>query len=131
MLTSCANSSDLEKSQIDFRNVPSGYTTEEIGYWASDNTGRTILTALRTYKSEAKHWASAYEELKVEHNVFIKNTELLTEEVAKRIVDERKEWKKEVRKAKRPGLGVFAGPAYCANGSFQLAVGVGLVWKLW
>ena len=121
----------LTKEQIDFQYVPAGYVTSDIGYWASEPTGRTLLVALRTYKSEAKHWASAYEELKVEHDIFAKNTEILTEEVAKRIVDERKEWKKEVRKAKRAGLGIFAGPAYCGNGTVQLAVGAGIVWRLW
>lgn len=44
---------------------------------------------------------------------------------------ERRAWKNEIRKAKLPGLGVFAGAGYGSRGDIQPVIGVGLVWRLW
>lgn len=38
-------------------------------------------------------------------------------------------WKKDLRRSKSPGFGVFAGPAYTSEGSFGVVAGVGIVWK--
>lgn len=43
---------------------------------------------------------------------------------------ERREWQRALRRAKSPGLGVFAGAGYTTGGSVQGVVGVGLVWKV-
>jgi hypothetical protein len=43
--------------------------------------------------------------------------------------EERRAWKTELRKAKGPGIGVFAGIGHTGSG-FEAVVGVGVVWKL-
>lgn len=43
-----------------------------------------------------------------------------------------KAWKKELRKSRLPGFGIFAGAGYGTGGNnIQAVFGAGLVWKLW
>ena len=53
------------------------------------------------------------------------------DQIEKDIAAREDAWKKELQKAKLPGLGVFAGPSYTSAGDFQFAVGIGFVWKIW
>ena len=119
------------KNNIDFLYVPTGYVATESGYWANEQTGRTLLTALRTYSGERDHWKGAYGELKEEHSNYIAKSEELIDQLQQRIDAERKGWKKEVMKAKAPGFGFFAGPCYTSKGPVEIAGGFGIVWKLW
>jgi len=44
---------------------------------------------------------------------------------------ERKGWQAEIRKAKAPGFGFFAGGGVTPSGQIEFVAGVGLVWKIW
>lgn len=44
---------------------------------------------------------------------------------------ERKGWQAELRKAKAPGFGFFAGGGVTPSGQIEFVAGVGLVWKIW
>lgn len=56
---------------------------------------------------------------------------LRLEQIEKDIEAREAAWKKELRKAKLPGLGVFVGPSYTSEGNLQLGFGIGFVWKIW
>ena len=90
-----------------------------------------MLTALRVYKQEREAYKGAYEELHNEFKLFVEEAKNNEAELKKAMAQERSAWKSQVRKAKAPGIGLFAGPAYTSAGDFQFVAGIGIVWKLW
>ena len=131
LLLLCQRNCAYSSAVIDFRHVSKGYVSPFEGYLASEETGRTILRALRTYRTERDHWISAYNMLQEEHNLYTQRASESIGRLETSLEQERQMWKDSVRKAKRPGIGVFAGPAYCGDGSIQAVIGIGLVYKLW
>ena len=127
LLTSCAYSSE----QINFEYVPQGYVSPAEGYWLDVPTGRNLLHMIRTYRERAEYWEAAHGALSAEFKAYIDKTNERLTGIESSIEAERKAWKNEIRKAKLPGLGVFAGAGYGSAGQVQAVVGVGLVWRLW
>ena len=109
--------------------VPRGWTTPDAGYFGTEQDGRDTLEALRTYREEATAWENAYNALKAEFNTLRAELDLKFAALEKSLDKERKAWKGEVRKAKGPGWGVFAGGAVDNNGDFKPVIGFGLVWR--
>ena len=102
------------------------------GYFATEQEGRDLLSALRTYKQEREEYKASYKELHDEFKLFVEEVKINEAELKEAVVKERAVWKSEVRKAQAPGIGVFAGPSYdAANGNFGISVGIGIVWKIW
>ena len=128
LLTNCAYSST---DQIKFDYVPQGYSTPVEGYWLDVPTGRNLLHMIRTYREQSEYWEKAHGELTAEFRAYIDSTNERLTSIEVSIEAERKGWKNEIRKAKLPGLGVFAGAGYGSAGQVQAVVGVGLVWRLW
>lgn len=96
------------------------------------DTGKTTYQALRTYRLENVHLQESYDTMYTEYQTFAKSVDEKITLIQNDIKTERAEWKKAIRKAKAPGFGVFAGPAYnFSDSNVQLVVGFGLVWKLW
>lgn len=127
LLTNCAYSSE----QINFNYVPKGYSSPSEGYWLDVPTGRNLLHMIRTYREQSEYWEREHGALSDEFKVYIdKINERLTG-IETNIEAERRAWKNEIRKAKLPGLGVFAGAGYGSSGDLQAVIGVGLVWRLW
>lgn len=108
-----------------------GQIAAENGYWANEYSGRLIFQALRTYRLDRDHWRDMYWEQNAASVEYADKVMLRLEQIQKDIEAREAAWKKELRKARMPGLGIFAGPSYTSAGDFQLAVGFGLVWKLW
>lgn len=131
LLLACQRSYASSLAEIDFRYVSKGYISPFKGYLASEDTGRTILRALRTYRVERDHWISAYNVLQEEHDLYTQRASESIGRLETSLEQERQMWQDAEQKAKRPGIGVFAGPAYCGNGSIQAVIGIGLVYKLW
>ena len=109
--------------------VPGGWTTPDAGYFGTEQDGRDTLEALRTYREEATAWENAYNALKAEFDTLRAELNLKFAALEKSLNAEREAWKGEVRKAKGPGWGVFAGGAVDNNGDFKPVIGFGLVWK--
>ena len=127
LLTSCAYSSE----QINFEYVPQGYVSPAEGYWLDVPTGRNLLHMIRTYRERAEYWEAAHGALSAEFKAYIDKTNERLTTIETSIEAERKAWKNEIRKARLPGLGVFAGAGYSASGNVDAVVGIGLVWRLW
>ena len=125
-LTSCAYSSEA----IKFEYVPQGYVAPAEGYWLDVPTGRNLLHMIRTYREQSEYWEREHGALSDEFKVYIDATNERLTGIESSIEAERKAWKNEIRKAKLPGLGVFAGAGYGSAGQVQAVVGVGLVWRL-
>lgn len=129
-MTSCAYSS-TPTTEIKFEYVPQGYTTPAPGYWLDVPTGRNLLHMVRTYREKAEYWEREHISLSGEFKDFVNNTDERFTNLETLVENERKGWKNEIRKAKLPGVGVFAGAGYGSAGQLQAVVGVGLVWRLW
>ena len=127
LLTSCAYSSE----QINFEYVPQGYVSPAEGYWLDVPTGRNLLHMIRTYREQSEYWEAAHGALSEEFKAYIDKTNERLTTIETSIEAERKAWKNEIRKAKLPGVGVFAGAGYGSSGQVQAVIGVGLVWRLW
>ena len=126
-MTSCAYSSE----QINFNYVPKGYSSPSEGYWLDVPTGRNLLHMIRTYREKAEYWEREHGALSHEFKVYIDKTNERLTGIESSIEAERKAWKNEIRKAKLPGVGVFAGAGYGSSGDLQAVIGIGLVWRLW
>ena len=126
-LTNCAYSSE----QINFNYFPKGNSSPSEGYWLDVPTGRNLLHMVRTYREKAEYWEREHGALSDEFRAYIDKTDERLTGIESNIEAERKAWKNEIRKAKLPGLGVFAGAGYGSAGQVQAVVGVGLVWRLW
>ncbi len=127
LLTNCAYSSEA----INFEYVPQGYVSPSEGYWLDVPTGRNLLHMIRTYREKAEYWEQEHGALSDEFRAYIDQTNERLTGIDSSIEAERTAWKNEIRKAKLPGLGVFAGAGYGSAGQVQAVVGVGLVWRLW
>ena len=131
LLLLCQRNCAYSSAVIDFRYVSKGYVSPFEGYLASEETGRTILRALRTYRTERDHWISAYNMLQEEHNLYMQRATESIGRLETSLEQERQMWKDAEQKAKRPGVGVFAGAGYGSSGDLQAVIGVGLLWRLW
>lgn len=127
LLTSCAYSSEA----INFEYVPQGYVAPSEGYWLDVPTGHNLLHMIRTYREQSEYWEQEHGALSEEFKSYIDKTNERFTGIESSIEAERNAWKNEIRKAKLPGLGVFAGAGYGSAGQVQAVVGVGLVWRLW
>ena len=129
LLTSCAYSS-TPTTEIKFDYVPQGYVSPAEGYWLDVPTGRNLLHMIRTYREQSEYWEKAHEALSEEFRAYIEKTDARLTGIESSIEAERKAWQNEIRKAKLPGLGVFARAVYGSSGQVQAVVGVGIVWKI-
>ena len=109
--------------------VPRGWTAPDAGYWGTEQDGRDTLEALRTYRESSEAWEKAYNALHGEFDTLRAELDTKFATLEKSLDKEREAWKGEVRKAKGPGWGVFAGGAVDNNGEFTPAFGVGIVWR--
>ncbi|GEM_PF-6849739 len=103
----------------------------ENGYWTNEYSGRLIFQALRTYRLDRDHWRDMYWEQNAASIEYPDTVMLRLEQIEKGTEAREAAWKKELWRSTLPGFGFFAGPSYTSAGDFQLAVGFGIVWKLW
>lgn len=105
--------------------------TPSPGYWIDEQGGRDTYSALRYYRLRGNKLEQAYNEL---YEAGIAHNEQTLAQM-KTLIDaqetERKGWQSEIRKAKAPGFGIFAGYGVTPNSEGEFVIGAGLVWKLW
>ena len=110
--------------------IPAGWTATEPGYWGSEQDGQDTLEALRTYREERDAWKRAFEDARDENRAFQERMEQRFSDLEKFLETERAGWKREVRKARAPGFGIFAGYGFDSRGDGNFVIGAGLVWKV-
>ena len=119
-----------EAPEIVLIRVPPGWTAKEEGYFLNANALSSLTAASKTYRLERDEWEKAYYDLSdkiTEQNKILQNQ---LEDVKEQLNNERDAWKKTVRRAKSPGIGVFAGYGVTGTGSGEAVVGVGVVWRI-
>lgn len=114
--------------------VKRGYETPFDGYFMSIETGRDVLTAWTIAEKKADYLEKKVEDLLNNQQAFIvsvsEKTDSISDAAQKALADKDRQIKTERAKAKRPGLGVFAGVGYTTDSSVDGVVGIGLVWKM-
>jgi hypothetical protein len=125
LFQSCAYSSEA----IKFDYVPQGYVSPAEGYWLDIPTGRNLLRMVRTYREQSEYWEKAHGALSDEFKLYIDKTNERLTTIETSIEAERKAWKNETRKAKRPGFGAFIGIGYTTDKKVQGVAGIGFVLK--
>jgi hypothetical protein len=110
--------------------VPPGWTAEAEGYFLNAEALSSLTAAAKTYRLEREAWETAYYELYGKANEFRRSTEELAADLRRQIDEERAARRAEIRRARNPGFGVFAGVGYAGGGGAEAVVGVGLVWKI-
>lgn len=111
--------------------VPKGWTSSTEGYWMAEQAGRDILTGWKIDREQKIIYMNALEE---SDQKLAQLKEIVSEEFAdiKRAHEEdRAQWQKELRRARLPGIGFFAGIGYTTNNKIEGVAGVGIVWKIW
>lgn len=113
--------------------VVKGWIATEDGYFGNYEDGADTFGALKTYREERDAWKKAFFDLKGEMDTGLEalRNEFKTDmaKLNEAIETERTGWKREVRKAKAPGFGIFAGGGVDQYGEFHPVVGFGFVWK--
>lgn len=110
--------------------VPAGWTATEPGYWGTEQDGRDTLEAIRTYREERDAWRKAFEAAQDENRAFQEKMEQRFTALEESLEAERAAWKREIRKARSPGFGMFAGYGLDSRGEGNFVIGAGLVWKV-
>jgi hypothetical protein len=123
------SSYSAEAPEIRLIRVPPGWTTDEEGYFLNAEALSNLTAAAKTYRLERDTWEAAYLELGEKSTKYAEDMRRSLAELRVQLEDERAAWKAELRKAKGPGLGVFAGMGYTGSG-FEAVAGVGLVWRV-
>ena len=127
MFTSCSYSSEIlenEKKII--------FELQNGGYWTNEYSGRLILQGLKTYRLDRDHWQKMYYEKVEASDIYADKVMERLNKIEEDFNAREKAWKKELRKSRLPGFGVFAGAGYGTGGnSLQAVFGAGIVWKLW
>ena len=111
--------------------IPKGWTSPTDGYWMTEQAGRDVLTGWKIDREQKIIYMGALEE---SEQKIAQLKEIVSEEFAniKRAHDEdRASWQKELRRARSPGIGFFAGIGYTTNNKIEGVAGVGIVWKIW
>ena len=111
--------------------VPKGWNSPTEGYWMTEQAGRDVLTGWKIDREQKTIYMNALEE---SEQKIAQLKEIVSEEFAniKRAHDEdRAQWQKELRRARSPGIGFFAGIGYTTNNKIEGVAGVGIGWKIW
>lgn len=114
--------------------VPDGYTVETDGYFMPEAVGREVLEAWKTDKEQKLYYKEQLElvlDKQAEtYALLLDKMDSLESRTQALIAEKDKQIKTEKAKARRPGLGLFAGLGKSTGGDVDAVIGVGLVWKL-
>lgn len=86
---------------------------------------------IRVYREERDLWKRAFESAQNENREFQQKMEERFSALEQNISAERTAWKKEIRKSKAPGFGLFTGFGVDHRGEGNWVIGAGIVWKIW
>lgn len=127
---------------IEAYRVPIGWTTETEGYFFTPDSVYEITSEFLQLESDAGRWHDGFWNLYDQSREYKLTAKQRFDAIDAARESDNKYWEnvlnehvkrsqKELKEAKRPGVGVFAGAAYTGNGSVEAVVGAGIVWRLW
>lgn len=99
-------------------------------YTMTEQAARDILEGWKSDKAAKEEYKRALEEFNGRWGVFRGNMEAQINEIKAAHQKEREEYNKQLRSAKRPGLGMFVRAGYGTAGEAEAVIGIGLVWKM-
>lgn len=123
------SSYSAEAPEVNLIRVPPGWTAKEEGYFLNAEALSSLTAAAKTYRLERDAWESAYRELSGKSEAYAADMKRSIAELRGQLDAERAAWKGELRRARSPGFGIFAGAGYTGSG-VEAVVGVGVVWKV-
>jgi hypothetical protein len=91
---------------------------------------RTVYASIATYRQERDLWMNAYYELQEKDLEYTKLMKQSLKDLENKLDSERNAWRTELRKAKGPGWGVFAGVGLTTSSQVEGTIGIGYVWKI-
>lgn len=109
--------------------VPEGWVAPEISYVANEEFAQKNVAAIETYQERLSLWQDAYFELSRESEAYATDMEARWRKALSDLNAMEKRHKQELRRARSPGFGPFAGIAYTTDGDFRGVVGIGFVWR--
>lgn len=115
----------------EWKHVPQGWQTTEPGYWGTMTDGRDTLEMVLVYREERDSWRRAFEAAQEANRTFHSQMEARFDSLERSVETERAAWKKELRKARSPGFGLFTGFGVDHRGEGNWVIGAGLVWRVW
>jgi hypothetical protein len=141
MLLWPASSDSAEPLAPTLIRVPPGWTTNIEGYFLDEPALQCLVADGESWEATYFKWKKAYDEMADRHTAYVSTSKERLITLQRQIDDERAAWRQQIeqervawqikaRKARAPGVGIFAGGAWTPGG-IEAAVGVGLVWKVW
>jgi hypothetical protein len=118
-----------ELPPIILQRVPPGWVAEEESYVMNEEALRTTYAAIATYKQERNAWENAYHELNRTSSEYAISQEKKLANLESILNAERDSWRQMIRRARMPGVGIFAGAGYTGT-EVKFVIGVGAVWRL-
>ncbi len=109
--------------------VPKGWVAPQIAYVASEEFSQETTESIEGYEERLSMWQEAYFELSRESEAYAKTMETRWRKALSDLNSLEKRHKRELRRARSPGFGPFAGIAYTTDGDFRGVVGIGFVWR--
>lgn len=118
--------------EIVIQRVPPGYVVQEEGYFLNEYALSSLAGSASMHRQQSDMWEQSYYQLKETTDEYLTKRDALIATLEASIEAERKARDKELRKARRPGTGFYAGIGATYNFDewrVGLSIGWGLVWK--
>lgn len=106
--------------------MPPGWTASDEGYYLNAEALSNLTAAAKTYRLERDAWEKSYRDLSERSKAYGQTVQAQLAALREEINAENAVWGKKVRKARSPGLGVFAGLGHDGDA----VVGIGAVWRV-
>ena len=109
--------------------VPPGWTAQTEGYYLNAEALSNLTAAAKTYRLERDEWERAFGKLSDEADIYKSTIEAQLAGLKNQLNRERDAWSRDIRRARSPGFGIFAGVGVVPGG-VEAVAGVGVVWKV-
>lgn len=119
---------EVNAGEIEY--VPAGYTTKVSGYFMTEQAGRDVLEGWTTDRAAKETYKAALDDMRYEWQSFKVSMDEQITTIRNELAEERATFKAELRKAKRPGLGVAIGVTYTTDGDVRFGITLGYVYKI-
>ncbi len=110
--------------------VPPGWQAQTEGYYLNAEALSNLTAAAKTYRLERDEWIKAFDDLFDESELFRVTIEAQLADLRGQLQRERDAWQRDIKRARSPGFGIFAGVGVTSSGGIEPVAGVGVVWRV-